>query len=68
MIKRKIVMGLLVLGTIGGFAAGVRSLRGGCDAHRGRHHARWEDKVADVCVRAAKNADAKPAVAEGDKR
>jgi len=66
-IKRKIVMGLLVLGTIGGFAMGFKSLRGGCHAQRTRH-AQWEDRVADVCVRAAKNAEAKPAATEGGAR
>jgi hypothetical protein len=66
-IKRKIVMGLLVLGTIGGFAAGFRSMHRGCSADRSRH-AQWEDHVADVCVRAAKNAETTPAAREGDSR
>ncbi len=67
MIKRRIVMGLLVLGTVGGFAMGFKSLRGGCHAQRS-HRAHWEDRVADVCVRAAKNVDAKAPGAEGSTR
>ncbi len=55
MIKRRIVMALLALGTVGGFASGFASMS--CHA-RGRH-AEWQDRVAEVCVRAAKNVDAK---------
>ncbi len=54
MIKRRIVMALLALGTVGGFASGFASMS--CHA-RGRHQ-QWEDRVAEVCVRAAKNVDA----------
>lgn len=52
--KRKLIMGLLALGTVGGFAGGFASM--GCHA-RNRHEA-FERKVADVCVRAARDADA----------
>jgi len=64
MIKRRIVMGLLALGTIGGFAAGFASMS--CHARGGREE--WKDRVAEVCVRAAKNVDAEKAQApEGTK-
>jgi len=52
--KRKLIMGLLALGTVGGFASGFASMR--CHA-RNRHDA-FERKVADVCVRAARDVDA----------
>ncbi|MBL8740729.1 MAG: hypothetical protein JNK04_06540 [Myxococcales bacterium] len=52
--KRKVIMGLLALGTVGGFASGFASMR--CHA-RNRHDA-FERKVADICVRAARDADA----------
>jgi hypothetical protein len=48
-IGRKLVIGALVLGTIGGFASGFSSMR--------RHHmsrrAAFERHVAEVCVEAA---------------
>jgi len=53
MIRRKIAMGLLTLGTIGGFASGFHSMRQHCHAR----HESFEAHVADVCVRAAKNAE-----------
>lgn len=49
--KRKLVMGLLLLGTIGGYAAGFSSMR--CRAQARREA--FEARVADVCVRAAQN-------------
>ena len=60
MIKRRIVMGLLVLGTVGGFAVGVKSLS--CHAKHRREH--WKNEVAETCVRAAKNLDAREARAK----
>lgn len=54
MLKRRIIMGLLALGTIGGFAAGFASM--GCRAHSRREA--WERHVADVCVGAAKRHEA----------
>lgn len=50
--KRKIVIVLLALGTIGGFAAGFAHL--GCRMH-GRHEA-FERHVAQLCADAARNA------------
>lgn len=52
--KRKILIALLTLGTIGGFASGISSLRW-------RHHNRraaFEQHVARVCVDAARASDA----------
>ena len=46
-------MAVLAVGAIGGFASGFHSLHGSCHAR----HERFEDHVADVCVRAAKKAD-----------
>lgn len=54
MLKRRIIMGLLALGTIGGFAGGFASM--GCRAHARREA--WERHVADVCVGAAKRQEA----------
>ncbi|NUO54779.1 MAG: hypothetical protein HOV80_38550 [Polyangiaceae bacterium] len=51
--KRKIVMGLLALGTIGGFASGFASM--GCRAQHRREA--FENRVAETCVRAAKTVD-----------
>jgi len=51
--KRKIIMGLLALGTIGGFASGFAHM--GCHA-RGRREA-FENRVAETCVRAAKTVE-----------
>ena len=51
--KRKILIALLTLGTIGGFASGISSMRW-------RHHHRraaFEQHVARVCVDAARGAD-----------
>lgn len=51
--KRKIVMGLLVLGTIGGFASGFASMR----CHGRERRQAFEDRVAETCVRAAKRVE-----------
>jgi hypothetical protein len=51
--KRKIVMGLLALGTIGGFASGFASM--GCRAQHRRQA--FENRVAETCVRAAKTVE-----------
>ena len=57
--KRRILIALLTLGTIGGFASGAASMRW-------RHHNRraaFEQHVARVCVDAARAADADAAAA-----
>jgi hypothetical protein len=51
--KRKILIGLLAMGTVGGFAAGFGSMR--CRAEHRRE--RFEHHVASVCVEAARDAD-----------
>lgn len=51
--KRKLVIALLALGTVGGFASGFRSMR--CH-HQARREA-FENHVADVCVRAAQRSE-----------
>jgi hypothetical protein len=53
MIKRKIVMGLLVLGTIGGFASGFASMR----CHGKHRREAFENRVAETCIRAAKTVE-----------
>lgn len=58
--KRKVIMGLLALGTVGGFASGFASMR--CHA-RDRHES-FERHVADVCVRAARESDSESARGE----
>jgi hypothetical protein len=53
--KRKVLIALLALGSIGGFAAGFASLR--C-----RHHARraaMEQKVTQICADALRQAQTK---------
>lgn len=47
--KRKLLIAVLALGTVGGFASGFRSLR----CHHQSRRAAFENHVADVCVRAA---------------
>jgi hypothetical protein len=51
--KRKILIGLLALGTVGGYASGFASMR--CKARHGR--AAFEERVAETCVRAAKKVE-----------
>lgn len=73
-VKRGLLIGLLSLGTIGGFASGIHSMRHHCQARREQ----FENHVADVCVRAAKAAEAehatekstdpKPAVKAADEK
>ena len=54
--RRKLVLVLLALGTVAGFALGVHSLRHPHE-HGWRHRWGWHesrmDAVADACVRAA---------------
>ncbi len=52
--KRRILIALLGLGTIGGFAAGAASLS--CRAQHRRAH--FERHVASICVDAARKSDA----------
>lgn len=54
MLKQKIIMGLLALGTLGGFAAGFASL----SCHAKQRRERWKDEVAQTCVKAARSVDA----------
>jgi len=51
--KRPLLIALLTLGTVGGFAHGFASLR-----HHHHRRARFERHVAQVCVEAARRADA----------
>jgi len=57
MIRRKILIGVLALGTVAGYAMGFHSLKHRC----GSHHDAWEKHVAEVCVGAAQDLDAKKA-------
>jgi hypothetical protein len=50
--RRKILIGVLALGALGGFTSGVFSVAR-CRAH---HRAAFERHVAKVCVDAAKTA------------
>lgn len=59
-IKRGILIGLFSIGTIGGFASGFHSMK-----HCKSGRQRFEDHVADVCVRAANRANDKAAEARG---
>ena len=51
--RRKIVIALLTLGTIGGYASGFASMRA-CNNHR---REAFEQHVAKVCVDAARTSD-----------
>ncbi|EYF01683.1 hypothetical protein [Chondromyces apiculatus] len=53
MMRRKLMIVLLSVGTVGGFASGFSSMR--CRAHARR--AEFERHVASVCVDAARRAD-----------
>jgi hypothetical protein len=55
--KRKIIIGLLALGTIGGFALGFARLCGG-HRHHAWHGQRFEQRVAEICTQAALKAQA----------
>lgn len=57
--KRKVVIALLALGTIGGFSAGFRSMR----CHAQWRRSAFEEHVARVCVDAAQKAQAQAAPA-----
>jgi hypothetical protein len=52
-IKRRILIALFGLGTIGGFGAGFHSLR----YHAWQRHAAFEKHVAQLCTDAAKHAE-----------
>lgn len=52
--KRPLLIALLTLGTVGGFAHGFASLR----HHHHHRRAHFERHVAQVCVDAARRADA----------
>lgn len=52
--RRKILIVLLSLGTIGGFASGAASMRWRGECHRQA----FEQRVARVCVDAARGAEA----------
>jgi hypothetical protein len=51
--RRRILMVLLALGTVGGYASGLAHMSA---CHRGREAA-FERHVADVCLKAAKGAE-----------
>lgn len=53
-LKRGLLIGLFSIGTIGGFASGFHHMRGHCQSRREK----FENHVADVCVRAAERAQA----------
>lgn len=50
--RRRIAAAVLGFGAFAGFCSGVHGLMGH-GGFRERHHARFEDRVADVCTRAA---------------
>jgi hypothetical protein len=50
--RRKLLIALLALGTVGGFGSGIASLSRGCRSHHERRAA-FERHVADVCTEAA---------------
>jgi hypothetical protein len=52
--RRRITIGLLLLGTIGGYAAGLVSMR----RHAACRRESFEQHVASVCVEAARRDDA----------
>lgn len=52
--RRKLLIAVLALGTVGGYASGFASLR---HCQKGRHQA-FEQHVAKVCVDAARASDA----------
>lgn len=53
--KRRILIVLLAIGAIGGYAAGFASVA--CHAHA--RHARFEQHVAKLCVDAARESGAR---------
>jgi hypothetical protein len=50
--RRRLLIGLLALGTIGGFGSGIASMMGAGRCHQSRREA-FERHVAQVCVDAA---------------
>lgn len=61
--KRRILIALLGLGTVGGFAAGAASLS--CRAQHRRAH--FERHVASLCVDAARKSDAERSSARAER-
>lgn len=61
MIRRKILIAVLGLGTVLGYAGGFASMRG-CGRHR---RETFEQRVARVCVEAARKAPPPAPAAEG---
>lgn len=57
--RRKLLIGLLAFGTVGGFASGFASM--GCRAHARRHA--FERHVSELCADAALRAKASPPAA-----
>ena len=55
--RRRILIVLLAIGTVAGFASGFAHLH----QYRGEHWRKVEDHMADVCVRAAERAHPAPA-------
>jgi hypothetical protein len=55
--KRRLLIALLALGTIGGYGAGIASLR----CHGKARRDAWERHVAQVCVDAARSPKDAPA-------
>lgn len=63
--RRKLLIGLLAAGTVGGFAAGCAKM-----SHHRHHHKRaaFENRVAEVCVAAAQRVMARaPAPGTGNR-
>lgn len=58
--RRKLLIAVLALGTVGGYAAGFASMR----RCHGQRQAHFEQHVAKVCVDAARQSDAASARAE----
>jgi|JI10StandDraft_1071094.scaffolds.fasta_scaffold126004_2 hypothetical protein len=52
-LKRGLLIALFSIGTVGGFASGIHTMKRHCHGRRER----FENHVADVCVRAAKAAE-----------
>ena len=62
--RRKLLIAVLALGTVGGYAAGFASMRS-CHNHR---RDAFEQRVAKVCVDAARQSDAAAAAARDAQR
>ena len=61
--RRKALIVLLALGTVGGFGSGIMSMRSWRGCHNERRAA-FEEHVAKVCVDAARKDDAAAAAAK----